>query len=93
MENHKTIATAQLTFIPCLAIKGSKRLLIEAARVDDGFLNQVIGKKLMEYAITVGKKNGCKSAQLTTNKIRTDAHRFYERLGFKPTHLGMKLEL
>lgn len=90
LPNRKTIGTIQLTFIPGIAMKGAKRLLIEAIRVDNSFLNQGIGTKMMEWAIEEGMKRGCKIAQLTSNQLRQDAHRFYEKLGFKPTHYGFK---
>ena len=90
LPNHKTIGTIQLTFIPGIAMKGAKRLLIEAIRVDDSFLNQGIGTKMMEWAIEEGMKKGCKIAQLTSNQLRQDAHRFYEKLGFEATHYGFK---
>jgi GNAT superfamily N-acetyltransferase len=88
--NRKTIGTIQLTFIPGIAMKGTKRLLIEAIRVDDSFLNQGIGTKMMEWAIEEGMKRGCKIAQLTSNQLRQNAHRFYEKLGFEATHYGFK---
>jgi len=89
----KTVATMQLTFIPNLNRKGSKRMQIEAVRVDNAFRNQGIGAKMMEFAFKKGREQNCKIVQLTTDTSRDDARRFYERLGFEATHLGMKLFL
>ncbi|TIW70852.1 MAG: GNAT family N-acetyltransferase, partial [Mesorhizobium sp.] len=52
-----------------------------------------LGQRLLEWAIDKCRERGCRVVQLTTNKSRTDAHRFYERLGFKASHIGYKLEL
>ncbi len=87
------IGTMQLTFIPGISQLGAKRLLIEAVRVDGEYRGKGIGKQMMEWAIERAKNAGCATVQLTTNNDRKDAHRFYENLGFKGSHLGMKLSL
>jgi GNAT superfamily N-acetyltransferase len=87
------VGTMQLTFIPGISTLGAKRLLIEAVRVDGKYRGRGIGKKMMEWAIERAKEKGCKTVQLTTHNERKDAHRFYESLGFKGSHLGMKLSL
>lgn len=89
----QVIGTMQLTFIPGISQLGAKRLLIEAVRVDGEYRGRGIGKQMMEWAIERAKNAGCATVQLTTNNDRTDAHRFYENLGFKGSHLGMKLSL
>lgn len=89
----KIVGSMQLTFIPNIAFQGGKRLLIESVRVDAPFRGQGIGHKMMEWAINCGREEKCRMVQLTTNNDRKDAHRFYERLGFKGGHLGMKLYL
>ena len=81
----------QLTFIPYLGRQGSKRMCIEAVRVSSEFRRLGIGEEMMRWAIDQAKDNGCKIVQLTTDKERLDAHRFYEKLGFEGSHLGMKL--
>ena len=87
------VATLQLTFIPGMTYQGSMRAQIEAVRVDGRYRNQRIGQKLVEWAVTRAWQKGCYQVQLTTDKSRHDAHRFYERLGFVASHEGMKLSL
>ncbi|HEV7644825.1 MAG TPA: GNAT family N-acetyltransferase [Pyrinomonadaceae bacterium] len=87
------VGTMQLTFIPGISRLGAKRLLIEAVRVDSKLRGAGIGKKMVQWAIERAKTAGCQSVQLTSDNARKDAHRFYENLGFKGSHLGMKLSL
>lgn len=87
------VGTLQLTFTPSLSFQGGKRATVESVRVDEKYRGQGIGREMMLWAIDRARNNGCISIQLTTNSERTDAHRFYERLGFAGTHLGMKLKL
>lgn len=93
-EDHGVIVgTLQLTFIPYLTFRGGWRAQIEAVRIESNRRGQGVGRQLMEWAIDQARSRGCHLVQLTTNKTRTDAHRFYESLGFEPTHEGMKLYL
>ena len=92
-KNNDVVGVLQLTFIPSLTYKGGWRLLVEGVRVDSGFRGCGIGKKLFCYAIERAKQKKCVMVQLTTDKSRIDAYRFYEGLGFKATHEGMKLHL
>jgi GNAT superfamily N-acetyltransferase len=87
------IGTLHLIFLPSLSYQGRLRAQVEAVRVDKKFQNRKIGSQMMEYAIQRAKIRGAHMMQLTTHQTRTDAHRFYERLGFKGSHLGMKLNL
>jgi GNAT superfamily N-acetyltransferase len=87
------VGTLQLTFIPYLTYRGGKRAQIEAVRVDQQYRSCGIGSKLFEWAIIRAREEQCHMVQLTTNNTRSDAHRFYERLGFVASHSGMKLEL
>ena len=89
----KVVGTMQLTFIPGISRLGAKRLLIEAVRVDSSLRGHGIGKKMIEWAIGRAKSAGCQSVQLTSDNARKDAHRFYENLGFKGSHLGMKFTI
>ncbi len=89
----EVIGTCHLTIMPSLTLQGSKRMNIEAVRVDEKFSGQGIGSWMMQKAIEFAKNNEIKIVQLTTNKKRFDAHRFYERLGFEKTHEGMKLKI
>jgi ribosomal protein S18 acetylase RimI-like enzyme len=87
------VGTLQLTFTPSISFQGGRRATVESVRVDEKYRAQGIGRELMLFAIERAKEQKCVSMQLTTNADRTDAHRFYENLGFKGTHLGMKLKL
>ena len=83
----------QLTVIPGLSRRGMKRGLIEAVRVSAACRGQGLGEKLIRHAVELARTEGCGLVQLTSDKSRTDAHRFYERLGFVASHIGMKLSL
>ena len=87
------VGCLQLTIIPGLSRRGTKRGLIEAVRVSANSRGLGIGERLVRHAIDIARVAGCGLVQLTTDKSRTDAHRFYERLGFVASHVGMKLEL
>lgn len=87
------IGVLQLTFIPHLTYTGGVRAQIEGVRIDSAYRGQGIGRKLFEWAITRARARGCHLVQLTADKQRPDAHRFYETLGFKASHEGMKLHL
>ncbi len=89
----KIIGTLQLTLIPNLTYQGGVRALIEGVRVDSTMRSAGIGRILFEWAIEEAKRRGCHMVQLTADKTRPDAHRFYESLGFSATHEGMKLHL
>ena len=85
------VGVLQLTIIPNLTYVGRSRALIEGVRVAADTRGDGAGKALVEYAIERARGLGCHMVQLTTDKSRAAALRFYERLGFKPTHEGMKL--
>lgn len=87
------IGTLQLTFIPNITYQGGVRAQIEGVRVDDAYRSKRIGRRLFEWAIEEARRHGCHMVQLTADKTRPDAHRFYESLGFAASHLGMKLHL
>jgi len=87
------VGTLQLTFIPGLARKAAKRMQIEAVRVSSRHRGEGFGQQMFEAAIDLARREGCSLVQLTTDKKRPDARRFYERLGFVATHEGMKLVL
>lgn len=89
----EVVGCFQLTFLPGLSHKGSWRGQIEAVRVAASQRGSGLGKAMMEWAIERCRERGCRMVQLTTDKSRRDAHRFYEGLGFKATHEGMKLIL
>ena len=92
-DGDDVIGTLQITFLAGLSLRGAWRGQIEAVRVASGRRGEGLGQRLLEWAIDKCRERGCRIVQLTTNKSRTDAHRFYERLGFKASHIGYKLEL
>ena len=87
------VGVLQLTFIPSLSHLGSRRALIEGVRVSSARRSSGIGTKLFEWAIARARERGCRMLQLTTDKRRPDAKRFYEALGFVASHDGLKLPL
>lgn len=89
----RVVGVLQLTFIPYLTHEGSWRALIEGVRVASSMRGQGVGGRLLERAIERARARGCRIVQLTTDKARTDALRFYEGLGFTASHEGMKLHL
>ena len=89
----EVIGTLHLMFLPSLSFQGGLRAQIESVRVDTQHQNHGVGSEMMKWAIQRAKDRNAHIVQLTTHKSRADAHRFYERLGFKGTHLGMKLSL
>ena len=89
----EVIGTLQLSFIPGLARMGAWRGQIEAVRIAETHRGSGVGQQMFEWAIEQFKARGCDLVQLTTDKTRPDAHRFYERLGFVASHVGYKLML
>lgn len=89
----EVIGTLHLMFLPSISYQGSLRAQIESVRVDRRFRSQGIGSAMMGWSIARARERGAHMVQLTTHGSRVDAHRFYERLGFQGSHLGMKLSL
>jgi len=89
----EVVACMQITYIPGLGRHGAERCLIEAVRVRSDRRGQGIGSQLTTWAIEQARDRGCGLVQLTSDKSRTDAHRFYARHGFVASHEGMKLVL
>ncbi|ATG52418.1 GNAT family N-acetyltransferase [Brachybacterium vulturis] len=87
------VATMQLTLIPSLSRGGATRLQLEAVRVAGSTRGSGLGTALFSWAHDWGRAQGAMLAQLTTDASRADAHRFYERLGYVPSHVGFKLPL
>lgn len=92
-QDARVVGVLQLTFIPSLTYQGGWRALIEGVRVDARTRSQGLGRALLERAIGRARERGCHLVQLTTDKTRPDAKRFYEALGFVASHEGMKLHL
>jgi ribosomal protein S18 acetylase RimI-like enzyme len=89
----EVVGTLQLDIIPGLSRGGTTRAQIEAVRVDARQRRARIGEGLMRHAIERARAHGCALVELTTDKKRRDAHRFYQRLGFVGSHIGMKMTL
>jgi GNAT superfamily N-acetyltransferase len=87
------VATFQLSFLPGLARRGALRAQIESVRVREDYRGRRLGEAMMTWAIEEARRRGCAIVQLTSDKSRYAAHRFYGRLGFAATHEGMKLRL
>jgi GNAT superfamily N-acetyltransferase len=92
-DGQHVVGTLQLTFIPGLSRNGTKRGQIEAVRIVSDRRGGKLGEAMFAWAISECRARGCSLVQLTTDKARPDAHRFYDRLGFEPTHIGYKLKL
>jgi GNAT superfamily N-acetyltransferase len=89
----QVIGVMQLTFIPYLTYRGSWRALIEGVRVDASQRGAGIGRQMFEWAIERARQRGCHMVQLTSDKKRPDAIRFYQSLGFVASHEGFKLHM
>ncbi len=87
------VGTLQLSFIPGLSHKGAWRGQVEGVRVAASRRGTGLGQRMLEWAAATCRARGCRMVQLTTDKSRTDAHRFYARLGFVASHEGFKLKL
>lgn len=93
VRESRVVGTLQLTIIPGLSRKGATRSVIEGVRVHGDERGSGLGTKLIQWAIDESRRHNCQLVQLTSDATRTDAHRFYERLGFEASHVGFKLPL
>ncbi|WP_067451665.1 GNAT family N-acetyltransferase [Actinomadura macra] len=89
----KIAGTLQLTFIPGLTYTGRERAQIEGVRVAAEHRGHGVGQALINWAIAQAQARGCRVVQLTTDRQRPDAIRFYQKIGFRPSHMGMKYHL
>jgi ribosomal protein S18 acetylase RimI-like enzyme len=92
-EAGAVIGCLQLLVLPGLGSLGKQRAQIEAVRIDSRLRGQGLGSALIRHAVGRARERGCKLVQLTSDNSRQGAHRLYERLGFKASHVGMKLYL
>ena len=92
-QDGRLIGYLQLTIIPGLAFRGTKRGLIESVRIASDRRGAGLGETLIRHAVELCRDEGCRLVQLTSTNERTNAHRFYGRLGFEATHTGFKLRL
>ncbi|MFK4224510.1 GNAT family N-acetyltransferase [Streptomyces sp. NPDC019890] len=93
VREDRVVGTLQLTIIPGLSRRGSTRSIIEGVRIHADERGSGLGTRLIEWAIDESRRHDCQLVQLTSDASRTDARRFYERLGFEPSHVGFKLQL
>lgn len=89
----RVVGTLQLTVIPGLSRRGSTRSVVEGVRIHKDERGSGLGTRLIQWAVDESRRQGCQLVQLTSDATRTDAHRFYERLGFVASHVGFKLAL
>lgn len=89
----EVVGTLQVSLQRTLARGGARRATIEAVRVAASARGMGLGEKMIRHAIAVTRDHGCTIVQLTSDKSRVEAHRFYERLGFARSHDGFKLFL
>jgi len=87
----KVVGCLQLCILPGLSSQGASRGLIEDVRIAASFRSRGIGEQMVQWAVTEARHRGCKLVELLTHKTRIDAQRFYVRLGFQPSHVGMTL--
>ena len=93
VRDGRVIATYQLTFISGLSLRATRRAQVESVRVAADLRGQGIGAEMLADAEMRARAAGCRLMQLTMHQSRTDTARFYERLGFTPSHIGYKREL
>lgn len=89
----EVVGTAQVTFITSLSGRGSTKMAIEAVQIRSDMRGHRLGERLMRHCIEFGRARGVALIDLMSNGVRTDAHRFYERLGFVKSHAGFKMKL
>jgi GNAT superfamily N-acetyltransferase len=89
----RVVGTFQLTFIPNLTGRGALRVKIESVKVKADLRSRGIGARMMAFAEAQARSRGARLLELSSNKTRGDAHRFYERLGFARSHEGFKKKL
>ncbi|WP_439476516.1 GNAT family N-acetyltransferase [Brevundimonas sp.] len=92
-EGDRVIGTLQITFIPGLSRQGGLRGQIEGVRIAADRRGSGLGHRVFDWAIEACRSRGCSLVQLTTDRGRSDAHRFYEQLGFTASHFGYKKTL
>lgn len=92
-QDSEIVGVLQITFTPYITHQGGWRATIEGVRTKTSVRGAGVGSKLIQWAIERAKIRGCHLVQLTTDKQRDDALRFYEQLGFQATHEGMKMNL
>ncbi|WP_114944488.1 GNAT family N-acetyltransferase [Microvirga calopogonii] len=93
VDGSEVVGTFQLTFIPNLTARGTTRVKVESVKVKAARRSGGIGAQMIAFAADHARTQGAAAMELTSNKTRKDAHRFYERLGFARSHEGFKKRL
>ncbi|MFD9413738.1 GNAT family N-acetyltransferase [Streptomyces goshikiensis] len=93
VRGDRVVGTLQLTIVLGLSRKGATRSIIEGVRIHADERGSGLGTRFVEWAVDQSRRENCQLVQLTSDVTRTDAHRFYERLGFTASHVGFKLQL
>ncbi|MEE1740038.1 GNAT family N-acetyltransferase [Streptomyces sp. BE147] len=93
VREDRVVGTLQLTVVPGLSRRGATRSIIEGVRIHGDERGSGLGTRLIQWAVDESRRQECQLVQLTSDVTRTDAHRFYERLGFTASHVGFKLAL
>ncbi|GAA3240466.1 GNAT family N-acetyltransferase [Streptomyces lavendulae] len=93
IRGERVVGTLQLTIVPGLSRKGATRSIVEGVRVHADERGSGLGTRFIGWAVERSRQENCQLVQLTSDVTRTDAHRFYERLGFTASHVGFKLQL
>lgn len=91
--NGEVIGTLHLMFLPSISYRGGLRAQVESVRVEGRYRDRGIGSEMVKWVVERARGRGAHLIQLTSHKSREEAHRFYERLGFTKSHVGMKLSL
>lgn len=89
----EVVGTFEIMFSRTLTGRGSLSMVVEAVQTRSDMRGKGIGARMIEYAVEEARRRDCRTVQLTSNMARTDAHRFYERLGFAKSHFGFKMKL
>lgn len=92
-SNGQIVGTLQLTIVPGLARAGATRAIVEGVRVSAAERGEGIGVLMFDWVFDTARERGASLVQLTSDNSRVDAHRFYERMGFEPSHVGFKRAL
>jgi ribosomal protein S18 acetylase RimI-like enzyme len=90
-EGGEVIGCLQLCILPGLSSQGASRGLIEDVRVASHYRSRGVGEQLVQWAVAEARSKGCKLVELLTHNTRIDAQRFYKRLGFQASHVGMTI--
>lgn len=89
----EVVGTFQTMVTTTMTARGASSLIVEAVQTRSDMRGRGIGASMIEFAIERARESGMRLVQLTSNAVRKDAHRFYERLGFTPSHIGLKMKL